>query len=129
MRYDFNPTEENIKQTAEAVVFSGSFEDTPDIAALEIGEGVLEIAEYAFRDFENIQTVKLPKSLKKISASAFSATVTSEEASKAQSVRIPTPPSSRSLPAAIPQASPSVPPVFPSCPPISSQITRTKSTS
>ena len=31
-----------------AVVFSGSFEDTPDVASLTIEEGIEEIAENAF---------------------------------------------------------------------------------
>ena len=72
MRYNFDPTEENIKATAETVVFAGSYEDVAENADLVIPEGVLEIAENAFRDFEHLKSVKLPKSLAKISASAFS---------------------------------------------------------
>ena len=55
-----------------AVVFSGSFEDTPDVASLTIEEGIEEIAENAFREFEHLTEIYLPKSLKKISACAFS---------------------------------------------------------
>ena len=66
----------NIKITPEdgalTVVFSGSYEDTPENADITIAEGIVEIAENAFRDFVNLRTVRLPKSLKRISACAFS---------------------------------------------------------
>ena len=54
------------------VVFSGQYEDNPALRELSIAEGVLEICENAFRDFEYLEKVTLPKSLKQISACAFS---------------------------------------------------------
>jgi putative DeoR family transcriptional regulator (stage III sporulation protein D) len=62
----------NEKKIEELVIFSGSFEDIPENKDIIIPEGFEEIGENAFRDFENLETITLPKSLKKISACAFS---------------------------------------------------------
>ena len=64
--------EQNEKKIEEIMIFSGQYEDCAENANLVIPEGIEEIGENAFRDFENIETVKLPKSLKRISACAFS---------------------------------------------------------
>ena len=54
-----------------AVVFSGSYEDTPENAEIWIEEGIVEIAENAFRDFQNLRAIHFPKRLKIVSACAF----------------------------------------------------------
>ena len=46
------------------VVFSGSYEDTPENRVVVIEEGIEEIAENAFRDFEHLEEIILPRSLK-----------------------------------------------------------------
>ena len=66
-------TEINKKQNPEdTVVFSGRYGDSAENREITIPDGILEIAENAFRDFENLEVIRLPKSLKKISACAFS---------------------------------------------------------
>ena len=69
---DFKFTDPNASpEQPIKVVFSGSYEDTPDIKELFIEEGIEEIAENAFRDFENLEIIHFPKSLRQISACAF----------------------------------------------------------
>ena len=69
-------TEINKKQNPEdTVVFSGRYEDSAENREITIPDGILEIAENAFRDFENLEVIKLPKSIKKISACAFSVSI------------------------------------------------------
>ena len=74
---DFKFTENPMNSDAEKgidlsrVVFSGQYEDTPAIRELVIEDGVEEICENAFRDFECIEKVVFPRSLKQISACAF----------------------------------------------------------
>ena len=41
------------------VVFSGQYEDTPELKELVISEGVEEICENAFRDFQHLEKVTL----------------------------------------------------------------------
>ena len=71
MKYNFNP--ENFDELREkldsTVVYAGSYEDTPENADIVIEEGIEEIAECAFRDFENLRSVTLPASLRRISGS------------------------------------------------------------
>ena len=72
MRYDFNPDEKTKEAILNTVVYAGSFSDDESAKNLVIEEGIEEIAENAFRDFLSLEIVTLPKSLKKISACAFS---------------------------------------------------------
>ena len=52
------------------VVFRGSYEDTPDNKCVTIEDGIVEIAENAFRDFEHLEEVIFPPSLEILSACA-----------------------------------------------------------
>ena len=54
------------------VVYRGSYEDTPENKSILIASGIAEIAENAFRDFENLEEVTIPPSVRKIGACAFS---------------------------------------------------------
>jgi len=65
---EFSP----VKDGENKVIYRGFYEDTEETRELVIPEGYEEIAENAFRDFEFIRSVRLPRSLKKIGASAFS---------------------------------------------------------
>ena len=50
----------NDKKLEDVVVFSGQYEDSAENSRIEIPEGIIEIAENAFRDFENIERVDIP---------------------------------------------------------------------
>ena len=66
---------DGVKGASECTaVFAGSYEDVEENRVIEIPEGIVEIAENAFRDFENLESVRLPRSLRRISACAFSRT-------------------------------------------------------
>ena len=54
------------------VVFRGSYEDTPENKSVTIEEGIVEIAENAFRDFEHLEEIIFPSTLEILSACAFS---------------------------------------------------------
>ena len=56
----------------KTVVFAGSYEDIPENRSVKIPEGIVEISENAFREFENLEEVSLPKSLRIIGPAAFS---------------------------------------------------------
>ena len=61
----------NDKKLEDVVVFSGQYEDSEENSRIVISEGIEEIAENAFRDFDCLREVVLPRSLKRISACAF----------------------------------------------------------
>ena len=69
-------TNKNVNNTIQnedelRIVYRGMYEDTPENSTVTVEEGMLEITENAFRDFEHLETVRLPRSVKKISAAAF----------------------------------------------------------
>ena len=66
---NIDPGREEEKKT---VVFSGSYDDIPENRAVEIPEGIVEIAENAFREFEHLEEISLPKSLRVLGPAAFS---------------------------------------------------------
>ena len=72
MRFDFEYDPEKAAKIAEITVFRGSYDDVPSNKIVKIPEGIVEIAENAFRDFENLEEVEFPRSLRRIGASAFS---------------------------------------------------------
>ena len=61
-----NPLDEENK-----VLDRGFYSDGDDMRAVRVEEGMVEIAENAFRDCEALEEVYLPRSLTKISACAF----------------------------------------------------------
>ena len=73
---DFKFSEPNSLQEKKeeklTVVFSGSYEDSEENSEITVEEGIVEIAENAFRGFKHLRKIRLPKSLRVISAAAFS---------------------------------------------------------
>ena len=54
------------------VVISGDFRDEVGTHVVKIEDGIEEIGENAFRDFENLEELFIPSSVKRIRAAAFS---------------------------------------------------------
>ena len=66
---DFKFTDPKIseekKEEKLTVVFSGSYEDTEENSEIYIEEGIVEIAENAFRNFKCLRSIHFPKSLRR----------------------------------------------------------------
>ena len=68
-----NPSPLEDKKDEEiTVVFSGSYEDSPENEVIYIKEGIVEIADNAFRGFKHLREIHFPKSLRLIPISQMS---------------------------------------------------------